>query len=97
MTPIAPPKIDRKATENGTEKTARLPETSRRRFRSVSGAKTVPKSTKNWPKSTPGAKNRFSQNRRVISKEVHYFDHPYMGMIVKIRRYKVPTREEETE
>jgi len=40
---------------------------------------------------------RFSQNRRVISKEVHYFDHPYMGMIVKIRRYKVPTREEETE
>lgn len=37
---------------------------------------------------------RFSQNRRVISKEVHYFDHPYMGMIVKIRRYKVPTKPE---
>ncbi|QOL24669.1 hypothetical protein LP316_09975 [Thalassotalea sp. LPB0316] len=35
---------------------------------------------------------RFSQNRRVISQEVHYFDHPYMGMIVQIRRYKVPTK-----
>jgi len=32
----------------------------------------------------------FSQNRRVISGEVHYFDHPYMGMIVQIRRYKKP-------
>ena len=33
---------------------------------------------------------RFSQNRRVISKELHYFDHPHMGMIVQIRRYKKP-------
>ncbi len=32
----------------------------------------------------------FSQNRRVISKEIHYFDHPYFGMIVQIRRYKRP-------
>ena len=32
----------------------------------------------------------FSQNKRVISKEIHYFDHPYMGMIVQIRRYKKP-------
>ena len=31
---------------------------------------------------------RFSQNRRVISKEIHYFDHPFMGMIVQIRRHK---------
>ena len=30
----------------------------------------------------------FKQNRRVISGEVHYFDHPYMGMIVQIRRHK---------
>ncbi|MGB2740785.1 MAG: CsiV family protein [Cognaticolwellia sp.] len=30
---------------------------------------------------------RFKQNRRVISGEVHYFDHPYMGMIVQIRPY----------
>ncbi len=37
---------------------------------------------------------RFSQNKRVISKEIHYFDHPYMGMIVQIRRYKRPTAEE---
>ncbi|QBG34329.1 hypothetical protein EMK97_00510 [Litorilituus sediminis] len=29
----------------------------------------------------------FSQDRRVISGEVHYFDHPYIGMIVQIRRF----------
>lgn len=33
----------------------------------------------------------FSQNRRVISGEVHYFDHPYIGMIVQIRRFD-PTK-----
>lgn len=39
----------------------------------------------------------FSQNKRVISKEVHYFDHPYMGMIVQIRRYTKPEPEPELE
>ena len=29
----------------------------------------------------------FSQFRRVISGEVHYFDHPQVGMIVQIRRF----------
>ena len=38
----------------------------------------------------------FSQNRRVISGEVHYFDHPYMGMVVQIRRYKKPEPEDES-
>ena len=33
---------------------------------------------------------RFKQNRRVISGEVHYFDHPYMGMVVQIRPYTKP-------
>ena len=37
---------------------------------------------------------RFKQNRRVISGEVHYFDHPYMGMIVQIRPYKKPKNEQ---
>jgi len=32
----------------------------------------------------------FQQKRRMISKEAHYFDHPYMGMIVQIRRHKRP-------
>jgi hypothetical protein len=36
---------------------------------------------------------RFQQNRRVISGEVHYFDHPYMGMIVQIRPYTKPEPE----
>jgi len=31
---------------------------------------------------------RFEQDKRVRSKEIHYFDHPYMGMIVQIRRHK---------
>jgi hypothetical protein len=29
----------------------------------------------------------FSQNERVITGEIHYFDHPYIGMIVQIRRF----------
>lgn len=37
---------------------------------------------------------RFSQHRRVISQEIHYFDHPYMGMIVQIRRYQKPERQD---
>ncbi|TRX57113.1 CsiV family protein [Thalassomonas sp. M1454] len=39
----------------------------------------------------------FKQNRRVISGEVHYFDHPYMGMIVQIRRHERPEPEVEAE
>ncbi|MGS0496971.1 hypothetical protein CWB85_01435 [Pseudoalteromonas sp. S1727] len=31
---------------------------------------------------------RFSQFKRVISGEIHYFDHPKMGMIVQIRKFK---------
>lgn len=40
------------------------------------------------PNSTQAKAIRFKQDRRVISGEVHYFDHPYMGMIVQIRPYK---------
>jgi hypothetical protein len=32
----------------------------------------------------------FNQLRRVISKQVHYFDHPLFGMIVRISRYRWP-------
>ena len=32
----------------------------------------------------------FKQRRQVISTETHYFDHPYLGMIVQIRRHKRP-------
>jgi hypothetical protein len=37
---------------------------------------------------------RFNQNRRVISGEIHYFDHPYIGMIVQIRKHQRPEPEE---
>jgi len=30
------------------------------------------------------------QHRRVRSKEIHYFDHPNMGMVIQIRRFKIP-------
>jgi len=33
----------------------------------------------------------FKQDRRVISGEIHYFDHPHIGMIVQIRRFD-PTK-----
>ena len=29
----------------------------------------------------------FKQSRKVITGEIHYFDHPYIGMIVQIRRF----------
>ena len=29
----------------------------------------------------------FNQTRRVITRQLHYFDHPYMGLIVQIRRH----------
>lgn len=32
----------------------------------------------------------FNQLRRVISKQIHYFDHPLFGMIVLINRYRWP-------
>jgi hypothetical protein len=33
----------------------------------------------------------FKQNRRVITGEIHYFDHPHIGMVVQIRRFD-PTK-----
>ncbi|WP_166425750.1 CsiV family protein [Paraglaciecola sp. 20A4] len=35
----------------------------------------------------------FDQLRRVISKQLHYFDHPLFGMVVQIRRYEPPKSE----
>ena len=37
--------------------------------------------------------HEFKQRRRIISQQVHYFDHPYFGMIVELRRYKRPIKE----
>lgn len=39
----------------------------------------------------------FNEQRRVISKQLHYFDHPLFGMIVQIRRYHPPSQPEEPE
>ncbi|MFT4940633.1 MAG: hypothetical protein ACI88A_003690 [Paraglaciecola sp.] len=36
---------------------------------------------------------QFNQLRRVISKQIHYFDHPLFGMIVHITRYDRPIPE----
>lgn len=37
----------------------------------------------------------FSQNKRAITGEIHYFDHPYIGMIVQIRRFDPSKPKEE--
>lgn len=39
----------------------------------------------------------FKQLRRVISKQLHYFDHPLFGLLVQIRRYDLPPPVEEVE
>ena len=36
----------------------------------------------------------FKQLRRIISKQIHYFDHPAFGLIVQLRRYHPPVQEE---
>lgn len=42
------------------------------------------------PEQTPLQLINFKQDRRVFSGDIHYFDHPYMGMIIQIRRFKQP-------
>ncbi|MDP4536925.1 CsiV family protein [Alkalimonas collagenimarina] len=37
--------------------------------------------------------HRIQFSRRVISGEMHYIDHPRLGMVVQIRRYQPPTAE----
>ncbi|TWX55707.1 CsiV family protein [Colwellia hornerae] len=37
----------------------------------------------------------FKQDRRVRSTEIHYFDHPYIGMIIRILPYEKPIKEVE--
>ncbi|GAA0857237.1 peptidoglycan binding protein CsiV [Aliiglaciecola litoralis] len=39
----------------------------------------------------------FDQLRRVISQQIHYFDHPMFGMIIQIRRYDFPESEQNTD
>lgn len=39
----------------------------------------------------------FSQQRRMISTQLHYFDHPLFGMLVQIRRYDRPAATAATE
>ena len=45
----------------------------------------LPKIEVPWLQTYP-----FEQHRRVRSKEIHYFDHPKMGIVVQIRRFKRP-------
>ena len=45
------------------------------------------KDTSDSINSTQAKLINFSQNKRAITGEIHYFDHPYIGMIVQIRRF----------
>lgn len=37
------------------------------------------------------------QRRRVISKQIHYFDHPAFGIIIRLERYQVPPENSQTQ
>jgi hypothetical protein len=52
-------------------------------------------STSNEQKYTQLKTINFKQDRRVRSTEIHYFDHPYIGMIIRILPYKKPIEEVE--
>ncbi|WP_440906434.1 CsiV family protein (plasmid) [Catenovulum sp. SX2] len=34
----------------------------------------------------------FKQNKRIRSTEIHYFDHPHMGIVLQVRRYSPPNQ-----
>jgi len=51
-------------------------------------AKPYPSHLKSFP---------LTQLRRVISKQLHYFDHPMFGMVIQIRRFSFPEPPEEAE
>ena len=53
------------------------------------------RSTHNTTTKTNDKLINFSQNKRVITGEIHYFDHPYIGMIVQIRRFDPSKPKEE--
>ena len=53
------------------------------------------KSTSNTTNKAKIQLINFSQNKRAITGEIHYFDHPYMGMIVQIRRFDPSKPKEE--
>lgn len=36
----------------------------------------------------------FKQRRRIISEQIHYFDHPKMGLIIRLQRYEKPKEED---
>jgi hypothetical protein len=35
----------------------------------------------------------FKQRRRIISKQIHYFDHPKFGFVVRLQRFEFPKEE----
>ena len=53
------------------------------------------RSTHNTTTKTNDKLINFSQNKRVITGEIHYFDHPHIGMIVQIRRFDPSKPKEE--
>jgi len=58
-------------------------------------SQSLDRSTHNTTTKTNDKLINFSQNKRVITGEIHYFDHPYIGMIVQIRRFDPSKPKEE--
>ena len=58
-------------------------------------SQSLDKSTDNTPNKDTVKLINFSQNKRAITGEIHYFDHPYIGMIVQVRRFDPSKPKEE--
>ena len=58
-------------------------------------SQSLDKSTNDATDNTNVKVINFSQNKRAITGEIHYFDHPYIGMIVQIRRFDPSKPKEE--
>ncbi|WP_434940650.1 CsiV family protein [Shewanella sp. HL-SH8] len=67
--------------------TQKLVESNRSEFNQFNAVNTkVEKTMKPFLQVIP-----LAQNRRVRSGEIHYFDHPQMGMVMQIRKMAQPT------
>ncbi len=58
-------------------------------------SQSLDKSTNNTTNKGSVKLINFSQNKRAITGEIHYFDHPYIGMIVQVRRFDPSKPKEE--
>lgn len=57
----------------------------------VNNKQSLTELTRSKPENEKDSVISFKQHRRVITGEIHYFDHPHIGMVVQVRRFD-PTK-----